>query len=225
MFKLTLLTTSLVALTLACSSKPAPQSETPAAPPPSAAAAPPPAGSAAAPEPAASAAPPATSEPAAEPPPSEPKLSSAPKAIITASEVAFVINYNSSDPSQAAQTTCTAQAQDDPAKMAACKTKARDEFLADVLHFKKKEGTEKWSLFIYKRKGSSLSEVYNAAVDFGAETDRTVDVLIKGGEGTRPLFKGANKFTITVPNDYSIELQDPKYGRLLYDAKIGIVGH
>ncbi|HVJ16600.1 MAG TPA: hypothetical protein VM686_14260 [Polyangiaceae bacterium] len=227
MSKLTLLTSSLLALTLACSSKPAPQPETPAAPPASAAAAPP-AEPTPAPEPVASAEapPPAASAPAAEPPPpAEPKLSSSPKAILTASEVAFVINYTSSDPSQAAQDTCSAQAQDDPAKMAACKTKARDEFVSDVIHFKKKENAEKWTLFIYKRKGSNLTEVYNSPIEFGAETDHTVDVLIKGGEGTRPLFKGAPKFVVNVPNDYSIELKDPKYGRLVYDAKIGIVGH
>ena len=223
MSKLTMISTSLLGLILACSSAPAPQPETPAAPPPSAATPAPPE-----PEPEAAATaeppPPAPTEPAAEPPPpAESKPSSSPKAVLTATEVAFVIDYANSDASDAAEATCSKSAAEDAAKLAACKTKARDEFLADVIKFKK-EGT-KWSWYVYKRKGSNLTEVFSAPVEFAEETERTVAVQIKGGDGTRPLFKGANKFVVTVPNDYSIELKDPKYGSLLYDAKIGMVGH
>lgn len=226
--RISLLTTLFAPLLASCAAAPAPApastSQAPAsaaapAPAPVESAEPAPAPSAAEQDPA-----PPAAEPAPEPAPPEPKLSSSPRAIITASEVAFVINYPGSDPSQTAQQSCAEQAKDDLAKLAACKSKARDEFLADVIHFKKSE-SGKWSWLVYKRKGSNLSEVYSAPIDFGEETDKTITVQIKGGEGTRPLFKGSPKFVVTVPNDYSIELQDPRLGRLVYDAKVGLVGH
>ncbi len=143
--------------------------------------------------------------------------------MLTASEVAFILDYRNSDASDKAEEECSKTAGEDQAKLAACKTKARDEFGADVMKFKK-EGA-KWMWYVYRRKGSNLTEVFSAPVDFTDETERTVTVQVKGGDGTRPLFKGSNKFVVTVPNDYSIELKDPKYGTLTYDAKIGMVGH
>ncbi len=142
--------------------------------------------------------------------------------MLTASDVAFILDYRNSDASDKAEEDCSKTAGEDQAKLAACKTKARDDLAADVIKFKK-EG-KGWSWYVYKRKGSNLTEVFSAPVEFTDETERTVAVQIKGGDGTRPLFKGSNKFVITVPNDYSIELKDPKYGSLLYDAKIGMVG-
>jgi hypothetical protein len=78
----------------------------------------------------------------------------------------------------------------------------------------------------YKRKGANLSEVHTTSIEFGEEGANSIVIAARGREqGERPLFKGATKIVIKVPNDYSIELEDPKYGRLLYDAKVGLVGH
>jgi hypothetical protein len=42
-------------------------------------------------------------------------------------------------------------------------------------------------------------------------------------KGTRPLFRGKNEIVISVPNEYSLEFDDPEFGRLRYDAKIGLI--
>ncbi len=50
-------------------------------------------------------------------------------------------------------------------------------------------------------------------------------MVFKGGEkGVRALFRNAGSAVITLPNEYSIEINDPTYGRLTYDAKVGLMG-
>jgi hypothetical protein len=165
--------------------------------------------------------PPEPAAPAEEP--SASKLSSSPRAILTAPDVAYIVDYANSAPKQAAEEKCEAEAEGDLAARAACMTKARDEFLADVIRFKK-EGA-KWVMITYKRKSSNLIEVHTTTFDFGEEKENSIELKPKGAEqGQRPLFKGMNKMLIKVPNEYSIELDDPKHGRLRYDAKVGMVG-
>ncbi len=225
---------AVAVLVLGCSSAPAQQAAAPTPPasePPEPKAAPSaePAPAEAAPpveekkpEPEAAPAPaPSTEPPKAEEPPSKP--STPPRDILTATEVAFVVDYSSSDAKDAADEKCEAEAAGDMAKRSACMTKARDEFLADVIRFKK--AGSKWEWVTYKRKGSALSEVHTTTFEFGEETANSVVLLPKGkDQGERPLFKGASKIVIKVPNDYSLELDDPKYGHLSYTAKVGLVG-
>jgi hypothetical protein len=219
-------------LVVACASSPSPPPRAAAAhdsPPP----APAPATSDAAtaksaePEPPAEAAPAteSTTEKQPEPAPPEegPKPSRSPRAIITATEIAFIIDYNNSAPKEAAEEKCDTEAEDDLAKRAACMTKARDEFLADVIRFKNEAG--KWAMITYKRKSTNLIEVHTTTFDFGEEKGDTIELKPKGPEqGQRPLFKGSSRIVIKVPNDYSIEIDDPKFGHLRYDAKVGLVG-
>lgn len=50
-------------------------------------------------------------------------------------------------------------------------------------------------------------------------------MVFKGGEkGVRALFRNSSSAVITLPNEYSIEFDDPTYGKLRYDAKIGLMG-
>jgi hypothetical protein len=112
---------------------------------------------------------------------------------------------------------------DDAAAKAQCVAKARDKFQPDVLRFDRDE-RGKVKLSIYKRLGATLREAYVAEVSFSDETPDSVKVAISGREqGQRPLFKSGNG-VVKVPNDYSIALEDPKFGELAYSAKIGLVG-
>ncbi len=150
--------------------------------------------------------------------------SQSPADSLTAARVAFLIDYANSEAKVKAQANCEKDPKkDDPAAKAACMQKARSQFLADVLVFQKdKKGHI--TLTIYKRNDSELKEVYIAPVSFANETPNSLHIKFTGGgSGQRPLFKNSNSPTISMPNDYTIELEDSEYGKLRYDAKIGLV--
>jgi hypothetical protein len=131
-----------------------------------------------------------------------------------------VINYGSSAPNEAAEKKCGSAA--DPKAKNACMQKERGEFVADVLQFKK-DAKEKLWWITYRRKGSTLTELSRAEIQM-TETANTVTVKIVGKDKKpHALFAGKNQFVVSVPNDYSIELDDPKFGKLVYDAKIDLV--
>jgi hypothetical protein len=213
----------LVALAVGCGG-PAPQ---PVAAPP----APPPAPAPPAPTtaPAASVAPPPAPAPAPAPVAEAPPTRSQ-KAIdmLTARDAAFLIDYASSDVKQRANDACEREAKGDPAKLGACLEKARDAFQADVIRFKRdQDNKHDWEksvkLLIYKRNGSALREVAVGTVQVAEEGVDAVKVTIGKLKGSRPLFRGQTNVVIKSPNEYSIELDDPDYGKLRYDAKIGLV--
>jgi len=172
----------------------------------------------------------ATAEPTSEaasapsaPPPEPPKIRS-PVDILTAPDVAFLIDERGSGLRAIFEVECDKSVKpDDTEAKARCVDKARDKFQPDVLRFRKDE-QGKVTLSIYKRLGGTLKEAYVASVVFSEETPEGVKVAISGREqGQRPLFKSGN-FVVRVPNDYSITLEDPKFGELSYDAKVGLVG-
>jgi len=202
----------------------APPAATPApiasAPPPPVA--PPPASAAASAEPEPAPVAPVAPQPEPTPEPPAESRRQSPIAMLTARDAAFLVDYANSDARQKADAECEKEAKGDLAVRGTCLSKARDKFLPDVLRFDKKEGA-KPNLFIYKRTGSSLREVYIGAIEFKNETEDKVSLRFTGREkGVRPLFRGAEA-TISVPNDYSIEISDPELGKLTYNAKIGLV--
>jgi hypothetical protein len=157
-------------------------------------------------------------EPEAEEKPSRPPIE-----ILTSPDTAFLINYSSSAPLEAARKTCSDKGGTDDEAIAKCMAEARDAFKADVLRFKK-DGSH-WSCIIYKRDGSRLDEVYSARVDLSEESPSSVKIKFIGNDkGARPLLKNKRDITAQVPNDYSLVLTDPELGRLLYEAKVGLLG-
>ncbi len=166
------------------------------------------------------------SEPAPSPPsetkPSEETPRPTPIAVLTGKDVAFMVDYASSDARARAATTCEQEAKGDPEARAACLDKARQKFLPDVLRFDQ-DKQKHWSLVIYKRTDSILKEVYIGRVTFADETPDSVRLRLTQPEsGPRPLFKSGTGL-LKVPNIYSLELEDPQLGKLTYQAKIGLV--
>jgi hypothetical protein len=204
----------------------------PAPPPP----APPPAPVAPAPVAPAASATPVAPEPAATPAPAEAPSADngaaeaakqkerrqSPVTMLTARDVAFLVDYANSGVRESAEADCDKEAKGDPQAKGTCLEKAREKFLPDVLRFKK-DDHGKVSLLVYKRSGSTLREIYVGAIEFIGENDEGVQLKFLGREkGMRPLFKSSPS-KITVPNDYSIEIEDPLLGKLTYNAKIGLV--
>jgi hypothetical protein len=144
--------------------------------------------------------------------------------LLTAPKVAFLIDYANSDVKAKAQATCEKDPKkDDPAAMSACLQKARNQFMPDVLVFQKAK-RDNATLIIYKRNESELKEIYVASVEFANVTAHSVQLKIKGASrGQRALFKNTNSPILNLPNDYSIEIDDPEFGMLRYDAKVGFI--
>ncbi len=167
-------------------------------------------------------APPAAA-PTAEPEPAKATRTQKPIAMLTARDAAFLVDYANSAPKEKAQTACESETKGDAQKQGACLTKAREKFQPDVLRFRKDSET-KTSLVIYKRNASALKEIWIGGVELSEPTDDTVKVKFVGSQkGARPLWRGKSEVTISVPNEYSIEVDDSEHGHLRYDAKIGLV--
>jgi hypothetical protein len=153
--------------------------------------------------------------------PSEPVRRESPIEILTARDVAFLVDYANSLARRQAEAECTKEAKGDPSERAVCLEKARDKFQPDVLRFTK-DAQGHWALVIYKLRGAELSEVYLGSIEFADQTSDSVRVKLTGRErGRRPLFKSGNA-VLKVPNNFSLELDDPGLGRLTYNAKVGL---
>ncbi|HEX4341061.1 MAG TPA: hypothetical protein VH062_34365 [Polyangiaceae bacterium] len=169
----------------------------------------------------------ATTAPAEAPPAPEPTTPIADR--IFAPSVAFMIRYDDSAPKQAARTACT-KFDEDPDAHGKCVDKERSRFLADVLVFKQsdkgtKQSEQTTSLIIYRRDGNSLSEISRSALEVGDKTPERVALKVKSDKGTRVLFAGKKELAVTASPDSSsmIVIDDPRFGKLVYEARIGLV--
>jgi hypothetical protein len=159
---------------------------------------------------------------ATEPASTEPKFY--PIDVITGPEMAYLLDYPNSGAAEAAKKSCAGKAEEVPAKHAECLAKAHDRFGGDVLRFKK-DSKGHVRLTMYRRNDRALMETYTSGVELKEVNPHTVKVEIKGGAGQRPIMRERSSFEIGVPNGYSIELDDSTYGKLTYEAKVGLVAN
>ena len=137
--------------------------------------------------------------------------------------MAFLVDYAGSAARERALDECDTEAKGDPAVKATCLEKARTKFIADVIRFKK-DAQGKFQLAIYKRQGSRLDEIYIGSVELTEQGTDAVRLKFTGREkGARPLFRGQPSVVLKVPTEYSIEIDDAGFGRVTYNAKIGLV--
>jgi hypothetical protein len=183
------------------------------------------------PEPA-PAAPPSTvpsSEPAApSPPPAEaaPTTEGAPVRSLGdrlfARTISFMLNYNASPAKEKVANACAPKTGEDSAAQAACIEKERAKLVADVLLFEK--GEKGTILRTFKRTGNQLIEVNTAQIDVAGDSPEKIELKIKSESGPRQLFAGKKRIVVLSESDSSIALDDPQLGKLVYDARVGLVG-
>src|SRR4051812_32542726 len=150
-----------------------------------------------------------------------PKASRSAQDILTAPDVVFMLSFNDSDVKQAAETKCTASSGNDPKKMNGCMAKARKAIDIDGYQFKEVGG--KWFWATLRTQGKTLHTLHKFEIEFGPETPGSVTIKPKGKDlGSKP-GKLPGSVTVKVPNDYQISLDDPKLGKLVYEAKIGLL--
>lgn len=147
-------------------------------------------------------------------------LGQTPIELLTQSGEAFVVDFDGSDVGAKTKKACQSSK---PARAAKCREHKRSKFLADMLQFKKhKDG--KLTFTIYKRRGDRVTRLSTDNVKLKQKSAHSVAVQVIGkGHGTRVLFIHSRKFVVTVPNDYSLQLQDPRYGKLVYDGKVDVL--
>ena len=207
-------------------SGPSPSDATAAAPSVAVTAPPPaPAASDSAPAPAPPAAPESTAQPASAPP--EQPASTEPVATrsvgdrLFARTMAYMLNYGISPAKEKVAQACAKKSGDDAAALAACVEKERAKLVSDVLVFEKGEKGSTWRT--YKRVGNNLTEITVAQVEVGTDTPEKIELKIKSETGPRQLFAGKKQIVILSESDSSVAVDDPQLGKLIYEARVGLM--
>jgi hypothetical protein len=152
---------------------------------------------------------------------SGPTITRTAKDIVTAPDTLFMFSFNESDVKQRAEEACEGRSKGDPKKRAECMTKEKGKIDSDGVGFKQENGN--WYFLTIRRKGKVLTNLHKVAFEWGAETPNSVVLKITGKDtGTKP-GRFPNEVKIEVPNDYQIVLDDPEHGKMVYEAKIGLL--
>jgi hypothetical protein len=150
-----------------------------------------------------------------------PTLSRTAKDILTAPDTLFMFSFNESDVMQKAEEACEGKSKGDPKKRADCMTKEKAKIEADGVGFVQEKGA--WYYLTIRRRGKVLTNLHKVPFEFGTESPKSVTLKITGKDtGTKPTRFPA-EVTIEVPNDYQIVLDDPEHGKMVYEAKIGLL--
>lgn len=151
-----------------------------------------------------------------------PKATRSAADILTAPDVVYLFSFNDSEPKQAAEEKCDKKAGSDPKKKNECMAAARKAFPADGHRFKKDE-KEQWWWITVRQNGNKLVSLHKIPVEIAEETATSVTLKPVGKDkGSSPITPPA-QIVFEVPNDYQIAIQDPKSGRLVFQAKVGVV--
>jgi hypothetical protein len=193
------------------------------------------------PDPAAqrSAAPAGSSDPAAAEPKTEGSESAKPppqdivlekptrpvRSILESADTVYFVNYEESDVGKTAETNCAKESGGDPQKNSACMSKARQNVEGLGYRFKKNPKGEVTTCTILRRQGNTLTTLHKFKYKYGDETETSIVIKMDGkDDGPIKWEKLPPEFKVEVPNDYTMVVQDPKYGRLVYNSKAGIPG-
>jgi hypothetical protein len=164
---------------------------------------------------------PSAQAPAPAAPSATEKPSRQPRDILEAKDTIFFLSYNDSDLKKHADAHCSKK---DPKKSAACMEKARVEIDAEGHQFMQDPKGHWWWL-VLRRKGNTLLTVHKMLYEYGAQTDRSVVIRPEGKDhGAKPWRKPPLEVKIEVPNDFRIVVHDPKHGKMVYEAKVGLSG-
>jgi hypothetical protein len=157
------------------------------------------------------------------PAPEEAKSIRTAKDIVTREGVFFELSFAASDAHQEADKHCSEKAKDDPKKKADCMTKASQQMESDGIAFREAEG--KWWWYSIRRQGPKMVPVHKIEIDFADEKDKSVAIVPKGrDQGTKPMGRVPDKVVVDVASDSEISITDPKLGKLVYTAKMGLFG-
>lgn len=148
------------------------------------------------------------------------KASRPPVELLTNSNATYMLNFPESEVGKSAQEACE-EASDDRGEVTACLQKARAKIPIESLRFVKK-GSEYWWITLNRYKGN-LMKWHIIQFQVGEEKSDWVALKPMGKDkGIAPMPRVPRKLEIELPNDFSIVMNDPEFGKLAFDAKIGV---
>jgi len=147
-----------------------------------------------------------------------------PKDILTAPDVVFMFSFAKSDVNDKAEQRCEKVSKGDAEKRAKCMTKERSKLGSDGYHFKQGNNGQ-WYWLTLRRKGKDLVWIHRIPIEFGEPKGHEITLKITGKDrGQKPFAHPPSEVVLEVPNDYQIIQTDPERGKLVFEAKIGILG-
>lgn len=166
----------------------------------------------------------ATASASAEPPRADTpasRLSRPVKDIITAPTVAFQFNFNNSEIHAAVEQRCVQESGGDPKANADCIQAAREKQGVVIHRFVLKGKTWFWTT--HQRRGNQLVMMHKYAFEFGAETPDTIEIIPVGKDAGLAPTPAPKSVIIKCPDEFSIEMTDPKIGRMSFEGKLGLI--
>lgn len=146
------------------------------------------------------------------------------KDYITAPDVVFMYAFKESDPGIKAEKACEEKSKGDNEKKAKCVKAAQSKLGFDGYHFEQNDSGV-WYWNVVKIKNGVVNYLHKVPIEFAKETDKTVDIKVigkdeaKGAKGGLP-----SEVTFEAPNAYQIVQTDSDDGKLVFEAKLGLLG-
>ncbi len=123
----------------------------------------------------------------------------------------YSLAFSSSEAGEKAEERCSKH-NDNPKRHNECMKRERAKIDEDVLHFQKDDGGRLYWI-TSSQHGNKLTRKRKVEFTIVKETPDSVEIKLKGQ---------GKSVTIGVPNEYSIEVPSPKYGKLVYESKVDI---
>ncbi len=144
-----------------------------------------------------------------------------PQEFLTDRKLSFETNFAASEIGIKTDERCREEHAGDMEAVATCKKKVSARIGLRVLRFHEKAGA--WWFLVYSKKdlgkSSQLAMLHKVMCKFGKQTDNTITVELIGKDEMKTAEKLPREFVVTIPNNYSIDLEDPVNGRMNYTAK------
>ncbi len=144
----------------------------------------------------------------AEPAPSGPS----PRDVLSRPGVLYTVAFDECEVGKKAAEICSKEG--DPKKRAACMAKAREKIDFEGMQFTEEKDGSWWWLTL-RRKGNALSTLHKVRFEFGDEKNGAITLKTEGGGPKAP-----SSVSFEVPSDFRIMTNDPKYGKVVLDAKM-----
>jgi hypothetical protein len=132
--------------------------------------------------------------------------------------------FKESDPGIKALQACEDKSKGDNEKKAACVDAAQKKVGFDGYHFAK-DDSDKWYWEVVKIKNGVVNYLHKVPIEFGKETDTTIEVKVVGKDEAKAA-KGSlpSSVTFEAPNAYQIVQTESDDGKLVFEAKLGLLG-